>query len=105
MRGRVGRGSDESKCILISDHDTERLKIMEKEIDGFKISEADFKLRGHGDLFGTKQSGDMTFKIANIRDDYDILLKAKEDSEEYLNCTTNIDSLKLKLINSMNNNG
>ena len=47
----------------------------------------------------------MTFKIANIRDDYDILLKAKEDSEEYLNCTTNIDSLKLKLINSMNNNG
>ena len=105
LRGRVGRGSDESKCILISDHDTERLKIMEKEIDGFKISEADFKLRGHGDLFGTKQSGDMTFKIANIRDDYDILLKAKEDSEEYLNCTTNIDSLKLKLINSMNNNG
>ncbi len=104
LRGRVGRGSNDSKCVLISDSDTERLKIMEKEDDGFKISEEDFKLRGHGDLFGTKQSGDMNFKIANIKDDYDILLKAKKDSEEYLNCTTNIDEIKLKLINSMNNN-
>ena len=62
LRGRVGRGSNESKCILISDNDTKRLSIMEKENDGFKISEEDFKLRGHGDLFGTKQSGDMCFK-------------------------------------------
>ena len=104
LRGRVGRGTSESKCILISDSDTKRLHIMEDEDDGFKISEADFKLRGHGDLFGTKQSGDMNFKIASIRDDYDILLKAKNDSEEYLNCTTNNDELKLKLINSMNSN-
>ena len=104
LRGRVGRGTTESKCILISDSDTKRLHIMEDEDDGFKISEADFKLRGHGDLFGTKQSGDMNFKIASIRDDYDILLKAKNDSEEYLNCTTNNDELKLKLINSMNSN-
>lgn len=104
LRGRVGRGSSESKCILMSDSDTKRLQIMETEDDGFKISEADFKLRGHGDLFGTKQSGDMTFKIASIRDDYDILLKAKKDSEEYLDCTTNTDELKLKLISSMNSN-
>ena len=104
LRGRVGRGTSESKCILISDSDTKRLHIMEDEDDGFKISEADFKLRGHGDLFGTKQIGDMNFKIASIRDDYDILLKAKNDSEEYLNCTTNNDELKLKLINSMNSN-
>ncbi len=105
LRGRVGRGSTESKCVLISDTDTKRLNVMEKEDDGFKISEADFKLRGHGDLFGTKQSGDMTFKIANIRDDYDILLKAKKDSEEYLNCNTEIDEIKLKLVSSMNSNG
>lgn len=104
LRGRVGRGSTESKCVLVSDTDTKRLEVMVNEDDGFRISEADFKLRGHGDLFGTKQSGDMTFKIASIKDDYDILLKAKKDSEEYLNCNTNTDSLKLKLISSMNSN-
>ena len=74
LRGRVGRGTSKSQCILISDSDTERLKIMETVDDGFVISEEDFKLRGHGDLFGTKQSGDMTFKIANIREDYKLSL-------------------------------
>ena len=72
LRGRVGRGTSKSQCILISDSEAERLKIMEKEDDGFVISEEDFKLRGHGDLFGTKQSGDMTFKIASIKNDYKI---------------------------------
>ena len=102
LRGRVGRGEVKSKCILISDSDTERLKIMEKIDDGFEISEEDFKLRGHGDLFGTKQSGDMAFKIANVRNDYKILLQAKKDSKEYLlNKDTDKDELKLKLINSI----
>ncbi len=99
LRGRVGRGSFKSQCILISDSDAERLKIMETVDDGFVISEADFKLRGHGDLFGTKQSGDMSFKIANIRDDYKILLQAKKDSKEYLlDKSTDEDDLKKKLI-------
>ena len=102
LRGRVGRGEVKSKCILISDSDTERLKIMESIDDGFEISEEDFKLRGHGDLFGTKQSGDMAFKIANVRNDYKILLQAKKDSKEYLlNKDTDKDELKLKLINSI----
>jgi len=102
LRGRVGRGTSKSQCILISDSDTERLKIMERVDDGFEISEEDFKLRGHGDLFGTKQSGDMAFKIANIREDYKILLQAKKDSREYLlNKDTNNDELKIKLINSI----
>lgn len=102
LRGRVGRGTSKSRCILISDSDTERLKIMEKEDDGFVISEEDFKLRGHGDLFGTKQSGDMAFKIANIRQDYKILLQAKKDSKEYLlNKDTDNDELKKTLINSI----
>ena len=102
LRGRVGRGEVKSKCILISDSDTERLKIMETVDDGFEISEEDFKLRGHGDLFGTKQSGDMAFKIANVRNDYKILLQAKKDSKEYLlNKDTDKDELKLKLINSI----
>ena len=99
LRGRVGRGTSKSQCILISDSDAERLKIMEKEDDGFVISEEDFKLRGHGDLFGTKQSGDMTFKIANIRNDYKILLQAKKDSKEYLlDKETDNDELKKMLI-------
>ena len=80
LRGRVGRGTSKSQCILISDSDTERLKIMEKEDDGFNISEEDFKLRGHGDLFGTKQSGDMAY----------LLNKENEN-----------DELKIRLINSM----
>ena len=102
LRGRVGRGEVKSKCILISDSDTERLKIMESIDDGFEISEEDFKLRGHGALFGTKQSGDMAFKIANVRNDYKILLQAKKDSKEYLlNKDTDKDELKLKLINSI----
>ena len=102
LRGRVGRGSSKSKCILISDSDAERLKIMETVDDGFEISEEDFKLRGHGDLFGTKQSGDMAFKIASIKSDYKILLQAKKDSKEYLlDKETDSDELKLKLINSI----
>ena len=102
LRGRVGRGTSKSHCILISDSDTERLKIMEREDDGFVISEEDFKLRGHGDLFGTKQSGDMSFKIASIRNDYKILLQAKKDSKEYLeNKDTDNDQLKKILIDSI----
>ena len=102
LRGRVGRGTSKSQCILISDSDTERLKIMEREDDGFIISEEDFKLRGHGDLFGTKQSGDMSFKIANIRSDYKILLQTKKDSKEYLlNKDTDNDELKQRLIASI----
>ncbi|MBR2997666.1 MAG: ATP-dependent DNA helicase RecG [Bacilli bacterium] len=84
LRGRVGRNDLESKCILVSDRDTKRLQIMEETTDGFKLAEEDFKLRGSGDLFGTRQSGDMNFKIANLTRDFDILLKAKEDSDNIL---------------------
>ncbi len=84
LRGRVGRSSLQSKCLLISDKDTERLSVMENSNDGFYISECDFKLRGSGDLFGVKQSGEMTFKIADIRRDYKILLQCKKDTEEFI---------------------
>lgn len=105
LRGRVGRGSIASKCILISNSDTKRLEIMEHTNDGFEISEEDFKLRGHGDLFGTKQSGDMTFKIASIKQDYKILMQAKKDSLEYLeDNNSNNEELKIALIDSINNN-
>ena len=100
LRGRVGRSELQSSCILISDNDTKRLEIMENTNDGFEISEEDFKLRGHGDLFGTKQSGDMTFKIADLKADYKILLQAREDSLEYLLDKEN-DANKLRLISAI----
>ena len=102
LRGRVGRNSLDSYCILVSDRDTERLKIMEETTDGFKLAEEDFKLRGSGDLFGTKQSGDMNFKIANLTRDYDILLKAKEDSNNILKNINNYPELKKILDDSIN---
>ncbi len=106
LRGRVGRNSIQSKCLLISDkEDEKRLEIMETVNDGFVISEEDFKLRGSGDLFGTKQSGDMTFKIANLKNDYKILVQAKKDSKEYLeNKEYDEDNLKKRLINSIDSN-
>ena len=79
LRGRVGRNNLQSYCYLISDKDTKRLKIMEEENDGYKISEADFKLRGQGDLFGSRQSGALSFKLSDVRKDYDLLVKVRDD--------------------------
>ena len=84
LRGRVGRNNLQSYCYLISDKDTKRLKIMEEENDGYKISEADFKLRGQGDLFGSRQSGALTFKLSDVRRDYDLLVKVRDDVNEYM---------------------
>ena len=102
LRGRVGRSSLESSCVLISDSDTKRLEVMTNTNDGFEICEEDFKLRGHGDLFGTKQSGDMNFKIANLKMDYKILLQAKKDSLEFmLDEDKKYDELKNVIIESI----
>lgn len=82
LRGRVGRNNMQSYCFLISDKNAKRLKIMEEVNDGYKISEEDFKLRGEGDLFGNKQSGAINFKLSDIRRDYELLLKVKNDVRE-----------------------
>ena len=92
LRGRVGRNDVQSYCYLISNKDIERLKVLEASNDGFYISEKDFEMRGSGDLFGNKQSGEATFKIANLKTDYEILLRAKMDSEEYLEKELYIDN-------------
>jgi ATP-dependent DNA helicase RecG len=85
LRGRVGRNDLDCSCFLISESDSKRLKVLEESNDGFYISEQDFKMRNEGDIFGTKQSGTVTFKIADIYRDSKILLAAKKDSEEYIN--------------------
>ena len=82
LRGRVGRGNIQSYCILISNKDQERLKMLETCTDGFKISEYDFKTRGEGDLFGIRQSGDANFKLANIKKDFELLKRVKEDVDK-----------------------
>ena len=84
LRGRVGRNDLASSCLLVTDKDTERLRVLTESNDGFYIAEKDFELRGSGDLFGIRQSGDMSFKIANIRRDYKILMQCKKDAEEFI---------------------
>ena len=84
LRGRVGRNDLDSYCILISDKETKRLNVLTKTNDGFKVSEEDFLLRGSGDLFGLRQSGDQSFKLADLKKDYQLLLTVKEDSDRFL---------------------
>ncbi len=82
LRGRVGRGSEQSYCILFNQSDGElakkRMQILCESNDGFVISEEDLKLRGPGDFFGTKQHGLPTLRIANLFSDMDILKEAQQ---------------------------
>jgi ATP-dependent DNA helicase RecG len=83
LRGRVGRGSEQSYCILLSSvkasrEARERLKIMCDHTDGFIIAEKDLEIRGPGDIDGTRQSGALNFKLANIINDRQALIEAKE---------------------------
>ena len=104
LRGRVGRNDLQSYCVLISDKETSRLDIMTKTTDGFKISEEDFKLRGSGDIFGVRQSGDMSFNLADLKNDFNILIKAKEDTQELLlNGKINNYSNLMYLLNKYSN--
>jgi ATP-dependent DNA helicase RecG len=104
LRGRVGRGSEKSFCILLTGSKTsvearERIKIMCATNDGFKIAEKDLELRGPGDIEGTRQSGMLNFKLASIVNDRDILEVAKEKAEQIVegdNDLTSAENLPLK---------
>ena len=103
LRGRVGRNDLQSYCLLISDKESKRLEVLTKTSDGFVVAEEDFKLRGSGDLFGQRQSGDMNFKLANIKNDFNVLLKAKEEAEIYLKSDVDTNKIvKKMLIDSTN---
>ena len=90
LRGRVGRGVKESTCILLygkklSNIAKDRLKVIYENLDGFKISEEDLRLRGPGEFLGLKQSGLPALKIADINKDKTLLDNAKEDAEDLIN--------------------
>jgi ATP-dependent DNA helicase RecG len=90
LRGRVGRGSEKSYCVLLtgsksSVESKERINIMCQTNDGFKIAEKDLELRGPGDIEGTRQSGALNFKLASIVDDKEILEMAKFEADKLLN--------------------
>ena len=88
LRGRVGRGSAQSYCIMMNSSDSdrakERLEILNHSNDGFYIASEDLKLRGPGDFFGIRQSGDMSFMIADIYTDAKVLQNASDEVKRIL---------------------
>jgi len=89
LRGRVGRGAKPSKCALITSEKKtaiakQRIKVMERTVDGFQIAEEDMRLRGPGEIFGLKQSGIPEFRLGNLVRDGDIMSRAKKTAEEIL---------------------
>lgn len=89
LRGRVGRGQEESHCVLLyssplSQQGTERLKIMRQTTDGFEIAEMDLKLRGPGEVLGTRQTGEMELRIADLQRDAQLLPDIKKSAETLL---------------------
>ncbi len=90
LRGRVGRGEHKSFCVLImgyavNEESKERVGFMEKSTDGFEIAEFDLKIRGPGEFLGTKQSGLVSFKIADLMKNQDILIEARTYASDALN--------------------
>lgn len=102
LRGRVGRGEYQSYCILFNQSDSEiakkRMIAITRSQNGFEIAEMDLKLRGPGDLFGTKQHGIMNFKVADIINDMDILKQARIAAEETIRLNL-VDNKLLEKIN------
>lgn len=105
LRGRVGRGADQSYCILMSSHklsteSKQRIKLMCDTQDGFEIAEADLRMRGPGDIQGTQQSGVVNLKLADLSKDKSILLLAREAAQNILDVDP---MLKLPQNNALHN--
>jgi ATP-dependent DNA helicase RecG len=103
LRGRVGRGAEQSYCILMTSHKLSadsktRLKTMVTTSDGFEIAEVDLRLRGPGDIMGTQQSGVLNLKIADIIKDKDILQSARFYAKKILKEDQTLSTLENKVI-------
>ena len=102
LRGRVGRGSQKSYCILVrrnfTDNSKKRLRIMESTNDGFVISDEDLKIRGPGEFFGIRQSGFLKYKIANMVTDGPILRKARQAAFQIVKADPNLNQPTHELI-------
>ena len=90
LRGRVGRGEAQSYCIMINTSDakgsSKRLDVLNRTNDGFQIASEDLKLRGPGDFFGIRQSGDIEFQLADIYQDAGVLQQASKEVQKILSC-------------------
>jgi ATP-dependent DNA helicase RecG len=96
LRGRVGRGSAASYCFLftsgrVGETSGQRLDVLEQTNDGFKIAEADLEIRGPGEFLGTRQSGGLPFRLANLIRDREWLLRARDDAEGLLHEDPNLE--------------
>jgi len=98
LRGRVGRGAEQSYCILVTGKLTEaaqeRIRTLVESSDGFEIAEMDLRLRGPGEFFGTRQSGLPAFRLANILRDQEILELARSEAEAFVEQPTSPEDLR-----------
>jgi ATP-dependent DNA helicase RecG len=98
LRGRVGRGGDQSYCILVTekmnDAARERIRTLVESTDGFYIAEMDLKLRGPGEFFGTKQAGLPSLRVANILRDQEILEAARRDAVDFVESPPSEEDLR-----------
>ena len=97
LRGRVGRGDAQAYCMFVdtsgSKTPSKRLEVLKKSNDGFYLANADLKMRGPGDTFGVRQSGDVSFKIADIYNDADLLREASDSVQMLLDSDPTLDGL------------
>ena len=107
LRGRVGRGSEQSDCVLITDNVTDeikkRLKILSSTSDGFKISEEDLKMRGPGDFFGSRQHGLPNLKIADMSEDMDVLRKAQKTAKKIISADPKLENKEYGMLKELIN--
>ncbi|MCR5179175.1 MAG: ATP-dependent DNA helicase RecG [Lachnospiraceae bacterium] len=109
LRGRVGRGEHQSYCIFVNTSDgeaaAERLAVLKETNDGFKIADEDLKLRGPGDLFGVRQSGEFSFRIGDIYSDSDLLKLAAADVDEIFAVDPSLERAESKNLKRVLENG